>query len=277
MIDEVDLCMWAKNGARFLPYVLKRIDEVIPSRNVNKKIFVDDSSTDESVEIARKFGWEVYKNSEGFVSGGTREALKHVESEFFVSVEQDVLLASDWWDKIPRHMDDPRVVVAQGIRVTTHPTLRCLAEYAYRKDRRNLGYSIDNNIFRTSLLRKLGGFPSRCPLFVDKELLDIVNGTRYYKWIVDETVVSYHIRESVLQAASHGHKQVRLAVNDRFPGITFLKVLRSAATSPSSGARITLKTRCPDIFVVYPFLRLMALKTFLHRPKRTTLKNGARC
>jgi hypothetical protein len=98
---------------------------------VNKKIFVDDLSTDQTVEIARKFAWEVYENVKSFVSSGTREALKHVESELFVSVEQDVLLARDWWDKSPRHMNDPQVVVAQGIRVTTHQTLRCLDEYEY--------------------------------------------------------------------------------------------------------------------------------------------------
>lgn len=48
----VDLCVWAKNGAEYLPAVLKRADDVIPIGCVNKKIF-DDSSTDAKVEIAK--------------------------------------------------------------------------------------------------------------------------------------------------------------------------------------------------------------------------------
>jgi glycosyltransferase involved in cell wall biosynthesis len=268
MIDGVDLCMWAKNGARYLPYVLKRIDDVIPARNVNKKILVDDSSTDTTVEIARAFGWEIFRNTEGFISGGTREALKNVESEFFVSVEQDILLARNWWDRIPKYMKDPLVVVAQGIRVPTHPTLRCLAEYSAAKDRRQLGYSIDNNIFRTSLLRMLGGFPGKCQIYVDNELLKLVNRTKYYKWIVDEHVVSYHIRESILRTASQGYKQAMLAENERFSGVSLLPLLRSVATSPARGLQIALKKRHPEISMVYPFLRLMALRTFLRRPRK---------
>lgn len=262
---KVDLCMWAKDGARYLPHVLRRIDEVIPAPNVNKRIFVDDSSRDATAQIAREFGWKVYENVEGFVSGGAREALKHVESEFFVSVEQDVLLARDWWKKIPKYMYDPKVVVAQGIRMPTHPTLRCLAEYG---NRRHMGFSLDNNIFRTGLLRKLGGFPNKCPIYVDAELLDIINETKYYKWVVDESVVSYHIRESILQTAREGYKHTMLAKRERFPGVSFFKVLRSAATSPARGLCIALKKRHPKVFLVYPFLRFTTLKAFIHRPRR---------
>jgi hypothetical protein len=32
MIGKVDLVMWAKNGENVLPTVLKRIDEVIPTK-----------------------------------------------------------------------------------------------------------------------------------------------------------------------------------------------------------------------------------------------------
>jgi hypothetical protein len=35
--DKVDLVMWAKNGARMLSAVLKRIEEVIPDDEVDKK------------------------------------------------------------------------------------------------------------------------------------------------------------------------------------------------------------------------------------------------
>lgn len=209
MIDEVDLCMWAKNGARYLHQVLKRIDEVIPSRNVNKKIFVDDYSKDATVEIAKDFSWDVYENEEGYVLGGAKEALRHVESEFFVSIEQDVLLARSWWKKIPPHMEDPMCMCAQGARVITSSILTHIdaARWElYQKLRwasRAPDRSLDNNLWRTDALQKLGGFPSSCPMYVDNELYKKVSHTPY-KWVVDSTVVSLHLRENnVLSAGRH--------------------------------------------------------------------------
>ena len=89
---KVDLCTWTKNGSKTLIPVLKRIDRVIPAEEVGEKIAVDDSSVDSTVKILKEFNWKVYPNRRGFINGGTTEALSHVRSKFFVSVEQDVLL-----------------------------------------------------------------------------------------------------------------------------------------------------------------------------------------
>jgi glycosyltransferase involved in cell wall biosynthesis len=266
MIDIVDLCMWTKNGARYLPTVLKRIHQVIPEKVVHRKILVDDSSQDLTREIAKDFGWTVYDNPEGFVSGGTREALKHVDCEFFASFEQDLILAKDWWQKIPPHMDDLNVLTAQGIRVFTNRTLRCFNDYKYANDRKQLGGSIDNNIFRTSLLRELGGFPNNDKISVDGELRDIMRMTKY-KWVIDETAVSYHIRESVFQTARHEYRQYIPTTRDRFVGVTRRKLLKGAATAPLRLTRIALKEQCPQIYLAYPYLSLMNLKSFMHRQK----------
>ena len=53
MINKVDLVMWTKNSSEFLPVVLRRIEGVIPSEVVGKKIIIDDNSTDNTVKIAR--------------------------------------------------------------------------------------------------------------------------------------------------------------------------------------------------------------------------------
>jgi glycosyltransferase involved in cell wall biosynthesis len=45
-VNKVDLAKWAKNGAEYLPKVLKRINEVLPHAEVHRKILVDDHSTD---------------------------------------------------------------------------------------------------------------------------------------------------------------------------------------------------------------------------------------
>jgi len=259
---QVDLCMWAKNGARYLPIVLKRIDEVIPAQNVNKKIFVDDSSTDATVEIAKNFGWDIYKNVEGYVRGGTKEALRHVESEFFLSIEQDILLARDWWKKIPRHMGDPKCVCAQGIRVISHPILTPIEvarSELYRKLRwypTSTGRSLDNNLWRTDLLRKLGGFPTTCAMFVDDELSKKVDLTDY-KWTVDETVLSLHLRDyNVLNEGRHVYN-VKLLSRRRHQ-LSSLTILARWAGETLCSPRVCLYD--PRAFPTYLLLQTYLFK-----------------
>lgn len=267
---KLDVCMWGKDGAKYLPVVFKRIDDVIPAENIKNKIFVDDSSRDSTVEIAKEFGWTVYKNAEGFVAGGTREALRHVETEFFVSVEQDIILARDWFDKIPMHIiDDTNVIIAQGIRVPTNPILKSIAEFRAREDRKQLGYTLDNNIYRTALLQVLGGFPNRCPIFVDQQLWKVIRRTKY-EWVVDETVVSDHIRESLSHSAEKDYKQ-KMLCSTEWPSridLTRKSLFRKVLTSPLRGLHIGLTQRLPQVFLAYPYISLMEFKTYYYARKR---------
>lgn len=121
LIGKVDLVTWTKNGAETLPLVLKRIDETLPSEFINKQLIVDDQSTDNTREIAKAFGWAVVSNEGKGISDGANTALKRVESEYFVSFEQDLLLARDWWEKIPPYLSDSRVAIASGIRFVYYP------------------------------------------------------------------------------------------------------------------------------------------------------------
>ena len=137
MIGKVDLVMWTKNGAETLPLVLKRINEVIPDEFVNNRIIVDDHSVDNTREMAKSFGWRVIFNERSGISNGANTALKHITTEYFISFEQDLLLAKNWWEKIPKFMNDEKVAVAQGIRISTEPTLKKLDEYYYSRVKHN--------------------------------------------------------------------------------------------------------------------------------------------
>jgi glycosyltransferase involved in cell wall biosynthesis len=272
VIGKVDLVMWAKNGESSLPRVLKRIDEVIPYENVNQKILVDDHSTDKTVFIAKDFGWSVYPNPRGGISSGANEVLRHVKSDFFVSIEQDVVLAKDWWEKIPVYMDNPQVAVAQGIRISTEPSLKKLEEYVY--DRRKsmvsnperFGVSMDNNIFRAEIIRRLGGFPNDCPVCTDTILMKKLLRETCYKWIIDPSVVSDHIRRSVKENVIRSHW--KLCTKTPFcstgeEGASFLRMLRLFLTSPIRASIITRKKRCLKMLYVYPMIRYFWLKEYL--------------
>lgn len=276
MIDRVDLVMWTKNGAETLPLVLKRIDEVIPDKFVDNRIIVDDHSTDDTPEIAKSFGWQVIPNEGSGISSGANTALKHVTSEYFISFEQDLLLARDWWQKIPKHMEDNKVAVAQGIRISTDPTLRILDEYVYSRMTSDtpirFGVSMDNNIFRTKIIEESGGFPSECPVCTDTILMKKIVLETPYKWIVDRTVVSDHIRQSVKYYLQHCYKLGKLCTHSRYcvtPTLPpLLSLLRLFMTSPLRASAIAWKKHEPRIFWVYPSVRWMKLKGFLDRERK---------
>lgn len=239
---------------------------------------MDDHSRDRTVEIAKNFNWNVYKNPATGIPSGANEGLRHVETEFFISIEQDVLLARDWWTKIPKHMQDAKVAVAQGIRLPTHPTLRKLAEYSEydkaiapgllfrqrRKGQLSIANSIDNNIYRTDIIKRLGGFPITCPLFTDGYLFDIVESNGF-KWIVDPRVVSEHIRPGLLDELHHSYAYT--IRRRRYLETNLFNMLRILSFSPLRALHIVYKKRCPELFFFYPLFRHVMLKAFIDRRK----------
>jgi glycosyltransferase involved in cell wall biosynthesis len=254
--------MWAKNGAETLPVVLKRLEEVIPKENINQRIFVDDHSEDDSIAIARSFNWKVYENQEGGIASGASIALEHVTTPLFVSVEQDLLLAKNWWTEIPKYMNAPDVAVAKGVRLPTNPVLRSLYEYELNRFGASKLAGMDNNIYRTRIITQLGGFPTECPICVDLNLKDRIKEAGY-KWVTDETVVSDHIRKGVLQETLHKRRMQLMA--SRRQEASLLRLLMIFALSPRRALHVALRKRCPQIFFVYPFLRFMTLKTFFDK------------
>ncbi|MDH7477217.1 MAG: hypothetical protein QHH17_02415, partial [Candidatus Bathyarchaeota archaeon] len=171
--------------------------------------------------------------------------------------EHDVILARDWWEKIPKYMEDEHVAIAQGVRVATHHILRKLDEYIVeRKDicEDDL-ISIDNNIYRTSIIRVLG-----------INLLDHAKVKREIekkgmKWVVDKTVISDHIRHGIVASINHAYK-MGLMTRGR---LNRLKMFRLFLLSPLRAMHITLKKKSPGIIVVYPLIRLAILKAELKR------------
>lgn len=264
---KVDVCMWAKNGEKFLPSVLRRIDKIMLG-DINQKIFVDDRSVDRSREIAKFFGWKVYHNQEGWISGGTKEALRHVETEFFVSVEQDVLLAKNWWTTIQKYMTDRKVAVAQGIYLSTTPMYRTYEEYRMKKvnqlpseKRSQLCYCIGNNIYRTEVVKRLGFVDDTVAMspFYEK----IVNNG--YKWITDTGLVSDHIRTSLFDAINHNTRFYSMTKIHTF--LDDISLLRLLAGIPASIKFI--RSRNAFVFLVSLLMKISYIRAYMNRRKST--------
>ena len=282
MIGKVDLVIWAKNGASTLPTALARVDEVIPSEAVDNKIFVDDHSIDESPVIAEDFGWKVYLNEKGGVGSGANLALHHVTNEYFISLEQDVVLAKEWFEKIPKHLEGKDVVVTQGWRISNHRVIGKIDEYSMGRFR-SLLCSIDNTIYKAKIIRALGGFPEHLKYAgVDAYIHQRVLNAGL-KWVTDSSVVSIHLRkgglrEQIRRYYLYGMDMQVLAKEELFidasvaSGLT--RSMSIALFSPFRGLEIAIKKRCPEAFYYYPLIRFSHLRGCLKARLQRSIKRG---
>ena len=252
--EKLDVCLWTKNSSSSLTRILHRFDQVIPKEAINNRIIVDDHSVDDTGSIGRRNGWWIYENPGNGVASAANEALRHVSTKYFISIEHDVLLSKDWWPRIFHNLlSDDRVAVAQGVRVFSNPILRSIS-----RDRLALDQGIDNTIYRTDIIRQLGGFPYTCPVCTDTWLRKNVEAVGF-KWVIDPTVVSEHIRLGVRHEISHRAYLHRLCTCKRsqYP---MKYMLRVTLTSPISGLKMGLRDKTPQTIVAYPFLRLRILQ-----------------
>ena len=270
--DKIDLVMWTKNGATFLPMVLRRIEEVVASENISKKIMIDDGSTDSTVKIGTNYNWRVFQNPDGGVSSGANEALRHVCANRFVSIEQDVVLAKNWWEKIPLLLEDKKVLAASGVRVPDQPlALKLISDYTnqryFEQTKVNTGFpygkTLDNTIYRTKLLRQIGGFPKlHINSGVDTALAKQIND-KGYLWKVNFNVKSTHLRHGFINELRHGYwygtesATLSLELQEK-PALAsmFMRTL----FSPFRGLQIAYRKMHWQVSLAYP---LMRFSTFL--------------
>jgi GT2 family glycosyltransferase len=260
---KADVVIWTKNGKKTLHQCLESVEKAL-GEIVHRKIAVDGHSRDRTVEILREFNWEVYENPDplGRIPGGANEALRHVDCDFFVSIEQDVVLCENFWDKVFPLLEDEKTIVASGIRLPDKPEgLRKLYEYVFERYMRNpqkwvrsafLGVTLDNTIYKTKAIRMLGGFPDPgVSGGVDGLLAKNVFSSGYL-WRVNPEAVSTHLRGSTISEVKHWYYYGKCS---RALGGSLLKIAAIAGFSPVRGAYVAWKKRSPSIIYIYPAMR----------------------
>lgn len=263
---KFDLVMWTKNAGSSFPRVLGQIERVIPKECVNNKIAIDDNSLDHTKGSLLYFDWQVYSNKKGGISAGANQALGYVETDWFCSFEQDVVLHEDWFNAVTSHMEKG-VGCVQGTRRSSLKAMRVMEEYHFQR-KPTLYVSMDNNLFCTSVLRELGGFPDVCPVCTDT-ILRHKMVDKGYQWIILDDIVSSHLRSSVRKSVSHAYKQsmscTRTSLCSSNVGVSLLRMAKLFATSPVRGVDMAWKKRYAPAMVYYPYLRFNLLLAEIHR------------
>jgi glycosyltransferase involved in cell wall biosynthesis len=267
----MDIVMWTKNGESTLPTVLKRLeDQLVKKGVVNQKIILDDHSSDKTAQIAAHYGWTVVPNKGSGISDGANTALKLVKTELFASFEQDIVLADDWLQKIPKKINSTKIAAASGMRYPSTPVgLSKLMRYTDERGLKSetcpwlesknpgafyLGKTLDNTLYKTNILRKMGGFPN-----VGNAGMDVILAFNFrklgYQWAVDYKVQSVHLRKNLEQELNHqyfyGKQVLKISQKTGMPTEN-LKLMTRLLKSPLTALRAVAVTREPTILYIYP-------------------------
>lgn len=249
--------MWTYNSEKLLPTVLQRISEVIPADHINRKIITDDRSTDQTARIARELGWEVYVNKGRGLQANKQTALSLVSTPIFASFEHDVLLSRDWWRRASETMRDQHVGVVQGIRLSCDPRLRRLDAYEYerRPDKR----SVDNNLCRTSVVRKWGFDESGSPGRMARD---------GYRWVVLSDVVSDHITRGNLPQTIQHDMRIHMLSLPAYTVSEKVGCFKIFIHSPLRALDMVRKTRVYSMLLFYPVDRGAIFLAYATRPRK---------
>ena len=265
MNEKLDLCLWAKNGGSKLDLVLKRINQVVPKEIVNNRFVVNDHSFDSTPLSIHRNGWTQILNEGHGISDAANLALKNVETEWFASFEQDILLSPFWWTKVLQLVTD-KVAAISGIRFLAQSNLCYNIERYNSIYQKGYGKTLDNTLWNTDALHSVNGFPKMKKAGIDTYLVEKFRA-KGLKWIVDYDVQSLHLHQGLLnelkryyfygQSLPELYNKLSCGFDDDWS--LLLKLLKS----PISSLKMSLVMKDSRLMLSYPLVRLMWLMGYL--------------
>jgi len=120
-MQKIDVIMLTKNSIK--PCLKETIESVIREIAINKLIVVDGGSTDDTLDllsiICSKEGvnLSIIDDRNGTRATSRQLGIQKMETDFFAFVDSDVILPSNWFGQIMRHLEDEKVGAVWGASV----------------------------------------------------------------------------------------------------------------------------------------------------------------
>jgi cellulose synthase/poly-beta-1,6-N-acetylglucosamine synthase-like glycosyltransferase len=208
-----------------------------------------------------------------------------VETPFFCSFEQDVVISDEWFSKVYPMIYHENVVVACGVRYASAPPLIRKMEMVghsihleevskglRQKTNNAMGISFDNTIYRTDFVRSIGGFPYvKSNVGQDFSMFLEICKTEKYLWEVNYNVVSLHLKpNSYINELKHQRWYAR-GIRETFISNGFFppsKMSRKGyffnlVKSPLTSFKLLRVYGDPVIFFYHPAFCLMQLLGYI--------------
>lgn len=179
----------------------KCLDSLITANIPINKIIVVDASKDNTKEIISKWctnrdiKYEIY-DQHGYGVGMARQiGLKYIETSIFASIDSDVILSGNWYDKISEYMILDNVVVASGFLYFGNIGNAMYRFIDWKRRKYIFHITLGNCLMNKANLIKIGEFNKEYDSSEDTELYEEkVLKSKKYRWILDRNVIAYNPR-----------------------------------------------------------------------------------
>jgi glycosyltransferase involved in cell wall biosynthesis len=240
MDKPFDIWMCTYNSSKLLPTILERICQVIPTRAINRKFIVDDFSSDNTKQLAKEMGWEVFENKKKGLCNARKYAFSLVETDYCASFEHDLYLSRKWFPRIPNLVTDSGFDIAQGVRIRDAKGFKELDIY----DNKHRNITSEDNTF----------YALKPP--INRAILEgeTTKGVGSLKYYVDKNVCSRHIRGNAINCLRHGYYIYRSVNSERISAHA-----KCLAKAPVLSLKVAKETKSYSVIALYPLERLMIL------------------
>jgi glycosyltransferase involved in cell wall biosynthesis len=265
---DVAMCTW-NSKKPWLKQCLASIKREIPSCHL---IVVDRFSDDGTVEVVKRFFPEaLIIESETNLGKARQEAIRHIDTDWFVFVDDDVELCNGWFSKITSNLTRDTGAIA-GFTLPTLEWLKKLSLYNNASGFQRVVPAIylSNTLVRTNLVRDWSP-PSFISSGEDMHLSQYITKKGYTMIILNELHVKHHGQWGLSNAEKDlwHYSGARLV---GYPRLTTRRLARKLCTSPLNGALASLKLKEPLIMPYMTLSEFYRLKGWLQWNKYRVLK-----
>jgi glycosyltransferase involved in cell wall biosynthesis len=212
----IDVIIPTKNSEGTLEVCLKSLrQQTIPVRI----IIVDGCSTDKTLEIAKKYGCEIYDEPKSLTQGSKRgvacnQGLRHVTSDLVAFLDSDAEVPTAWADDMEEMFSDlndfgemPIAGISSGCTPDTSSNLsKAINSVMKLASNQAQGYNDFtyvnslpgyNSVYRTKVIREVGGFNEELGGCEDWEMNYRIRKAGYALLGVPKSPVIHHERKTI--------------------------------------------------------------------------------
>jgi cellulose synthase/poly-beta-1,6-N-acetylglucosamine synthase-like glycosyltransferase len=110
MLPSVSIVIPAFNSSKYIGQTLERLKVLDYPQDKIELVVVDDASTDNTGEIAKKFGCKVIRrDKKGGCASAKNTGIAHAKNEIIAFIDADVIVTKEWLRMLVAPFKDPRV------------------------------------------------------------------------------------------------------------------------------------------------------------------------
>jgi len=200
---SVSLVIPGRNCAKTLEKCLDSVVPFLEQGGLQEILFVDDGSTDNTAEIARRYPVQVITGTGSGPGAARNLGWRQAQGEYIWFIDSDCVAEPDALQKLIPHLDNPEVAGVGGSYANLYPDslLATLIHEEIIARHRRMPQDVNflatfNVIYRQQVLEEVGGFDETLKLAQDAELaFRIVQAGYQLRFEIDSRVGHHHPRQ----------------------------------------------------------------------------------